>query len=218
MSISKEDFIKAMYMTTEERGMNCTTSHLSKMLNISNPAVTDMARKLDKEGLIKYKKYKESELTNSGKIKALNLIRKHRLWETFLHNVLEIPMDRIHEEAENLEHLTSDYLAEQIETFMNNPEFDPHGEPIPDKNGKIKIRSGVKLEQAVEGKNYQIIRVSIQDESLASFLRDSGIKTGMKLKVIKKLEQGNGIYVQNKSGKIMIQQPVSSDILLKEIN
>ena len=218
MSISKEDFIKAMYMTTEERGMSCTTSQLSKILNISNPAVTDMARKLDKEGLIHYKKYKESELTKTGKLKALNLIRKHRLWETFLHTILEIPMDRIHEEAENLEHLTSDYLAERIEVFMNNPEFDPHGEPIPNKNGLIKERSGVKLELAEEGKNYQIIRVSIQDESLASFLRESGIKTGMKIKVVKKLNHGNGIYVQSKSGKIMIQQPVSSDILLKEIN
>jgi DtxR family transcriptional regulator, Mn-dependent transcriptional regulator len=136
MSVSIENFIKAIYKQGIHSVADTRLSTIARLLSISNAAATDMARKLAKKGIVNYVKYKPLSLTEYGLNLALNVIRKHRLWESFLYKTLNLSLHEIHREAELLEHQTSDLLAEKIENYLGFPATDPHGDPIPALNGK----------------------------------------------------------------------------------
>jgi DtxR family transcriptional regulator, Mn-dependent transcriptional regulator len=144
-SVSIEDFLKNIYTLINLNG-KATTGKLSERLGISNAAVTDMSRKLVHQNLIHYEKYRSLTLTAEGEKIAMAVIRRHRLWELFLNRMLEIPWERVHDEAEKLEHQTSEYLINEIDRFLDYPDFDPHGEPIPDGDGNIAVESFLRLE------------------------------------------------------------------------
>ena len=143
MSVSTENFIKSIYLLKSDYGLKANSSNLSKQLNISHAAVTDMSRKLAIKGWIVYEKYKEITLTPDGEKMALNIIRRHRLWELFLSSVLNIPVTKVHQEAEILEHQTSDFLIDKIDEYLGKPNFDPHGDPIPDFEGKLPKNNNI---------------------------------------------------------------------------
>ncbi len=131
-SVSVENIVKAIY-SSHTLGENVKTGTLAKKLNVSAAAITDISRKLSAKGIIDYEKYKGLSLTMKGRRIALNVIRKHRLWETFLHETLDLSLTEIHDEAEHLEHQTSDFLADKISEYLGHPNKDPHGQEIPKK-------------------------------------------------------------------------------------
>lgn len=131
MSVSVENFIKTIYHLNEHAEKDTKPGSIAHELKISNAATTDMARKLSLKNLIHYQKYKPILLTPKGQKLALSVIRKHRLWETFLFEKFNLSLVEIHREAELLEHQTSDFLADKIEEFLGRPTIDPHGTPIP---------------------------------------------------------------------------------------
>ena len=135
-NISKEDYLSVIYKSADSNG-EIKANQIAEQLNISSAAVTDMLRKLSKEGYVEYKRYKGTKLTNSGEDYARNMVRRHRIWELFLHQVVGLPWDKVHDEAHNLEHSASDELINKMEEMLDYPEFDPHGDPIPDKNGQL---------------------------------------------------------------------------------
>ncbi|MEN8194662.1 MAG: metal-dependent transcriptional regulator, partial [Bacteroidota bacterium] len=136
-SISKENYLKAVYQLCQNSANSVSTLALAQKLNITNAATSDMAKGLLKQGFVNYKKYKGVSLTSKGKEIAVGILRRHRLWELFLMQSLELGWEEVHNEAENLEHQTSDFLIDKIDDYLGNPQFDPHGEPIPQKNGSI---------------------------------------------------------------------------------
>ena len=136
MSVSTENFLKAIFHFQNE-GLEANSSRMAKKLGISNAAVTDMAKKLSRQKLIIYQKYKGLKLTEKGRTLAVSIIRRHRLWELFLHDVLGLSWAEVHDEAEMLEHQTSNFLIEKIDKYLGHPEFDPHGAPIPDQRWNI---------------------------------------------------------------------------------
>ena len=150
---SIEDYLKNIYSLKESSG-KVTTSHLAEKLNISSAAVSEMISKLSKSGYISNTPYKGFELTLKGEKIAVNLIRKHRLWEVFLVKHLKYPWDKVHAEAERLEHSSSAELIKNLEQFMNFPKFDPHGEPIPDIICKIEVCNDFQLSKAEAVKSY----------------------------------------------------------------
>lgn len=131
-SVSVENIVKAIY-SLHTLGENVKTGVLAEKLNVSAAAITDISRKLSAKGIIDYEKYKGLNLTMKGRRIAINVIRKHRLWETFLHETLGLSLTEIHDEAENLEHQTSDFLADKLSEYLGHPEKDPHGQEIPKK-------------------------------------------------------------------------------------
>lgn len=143
MSVSIDNFLKNIYLLNQETAGAVTSSNLAGRLEISVAAVTDMARKLGKQGVVDYKPYKALQLTRQGDEQALKIIRKHRLWELFLHEVLGLDLLSVHQEAERLEHHTSDDLMNHISRFLGHPDFDPHGDPIPGIGGHIPSEKGV---------------------------------------------------------------------------
>jgi DtxR family Mn-dependent transcriptional regulator len=142
-NISKEDYLSTIYKHRDSDGA-IKSNQIAERLDISGAAVTDMLKKLSKDGYVDYKKYKGIRLTKVGEEYAMNMVRRHRIWEVFLHQVVGIPWDKVHAEAENLEHSSSDDLIDRLEEMLDFPEFDPHGDPIPDKNGNLPEQKKAK--------------------------------------------------------------------------
>ena len=212
-SVASENFIKAIYTFENREGWDTRPGSIAKELGITNAAATDMARKLALKKLIDYRKYKELKLTPAGKKMALNVIRKHRLWETFLHRVLDLSMHEIHREAELLEHLTSDFLAEKINLFLGNPATDPHGDPIPDKNGIFSNNeSSLTLSQAAADTKYEISRLSGSDKEFFDFCHSNHLTVGSELKVNKQYHKNKMTEIELGNAKILLHADLANAI------
>ena len=176
MSISIENFVKTIYLQEQRLGKDTRPGTLSKLLNITNAATTDMARSLAQKNLVNYTKYQKLSLTPEGKKLALNILRKHRLWEAFLHQTLNLSLHEIHEEAELLEHLTSDFLADKIDSYLNYPASDPHGDPIPCSEGTVKPEmDAILLSDAENSKEYTVVRLFSSNPDFFDFCASNKI-------------------------------------------
>jgi DtxR family Mn-dependent transcriptional regulator len=217
-TISKENYLKAIYNYKNSEGETATTSNLAKDLEVSNAAISDMAKKLSDSGLITYEKYKGMELTSKGERIALNVIRRHRLWELFLMKVLELNWSDIHDEAERLEHHTSESLIDKIDEYLNYPEFDPHGHPIPKKNGMFpKSPKIILLSNAELNRNYIFVRVNDRKSELISFLTNLGITLNTNLTVLEKFNFDESIVVRINDRKISLSKKVSENMYVQLI-
>ena len=166
---SEENYIKAIYSLQKRTDGPVGTNDLAEQMDMKASSVTDMIKRLSDKSLIQYKKYKGCELTEKGMRTALKLIRKHRLWETFLVEKLSFGWDEVHEIAEQLEHIQSLKLTDQLDKFLNYPKFDPHGDPIPNASGEIQHREqSYKLNELQLDESAVVIGVA---DSSASFLR-----------------------------------------------
>jgi len=198
MSVAIENFVKAIYNNKNHDIKNTKPGNIAKKLGISNAAATDMAKKLAAKDLLNYEKYQELQLTEKGTKMALNVVRKHRLWEAFLFKMFDMSLHDIHREAELLEHQTSDLLADKISNYLGHPKFDPHGDPIPNAHGEITTEdTSISLFEAVEGQTYIISRLMSDDKEFFDFCAQNEIKYRNTLTVSKQ-------FVTNKMTQISI--------------
>ena len=218
MTISIENFVKAIY---KQSNLSCADTKLSTiagMLNISNAAATDMARKLSGRQLVNYTKYKPLSLTSAGNKLALSVLRKHRLWESFLHNTLNLSLHEIHMEAEALEHLTSDFLADRIDNFLGNPATDPHGDPIPENNGtEKKDESQLLLSEAEAGDSYEVCRLYSSEKDFFDFCASNNIDIGSNIWVEKQYESNKMTEIKIDQNKLLLNEMFTSVIYVKQI-
>ncbi len=217
MSVSTENFIKNIYLLKSDFGLKATSSNLSKKLNISHAAVTDMSRKLASKGLILYKKYKEITLTPDGEKLALNIIRRHRLWELFLARVLNIPVTKVHQEAEILEHQTSDFLIDKIDEYLGKPNFDPHGDPIPDTEGKLPQNNNIPLLEGLNKKKYLITRILHQNDGLIDFLTKNGVHLNTEILIEEKFQDTSSMAISLNGKPIILNEESIKSIYVQEI-
>ncbi len=216
-TISKENYLKAVYGRSLEIGGGATTSSLSEELEVSNAAISDMAKKLSDEGLINYAKYKGIELTRPGKKIALTVIRRHRLWELFLIKVLGLSWSEVHDEAEKLEHSTSDFLLDKIDDFLGNPKVDPHGDPIPQKDGSMPTMPElISLHESEIGKKYRIGRVRDKSTELMNYLTKIGIELFKEIKIVDKLSFDNSVIIKVDSINHSLSEFVASHIFIEK--
>nr|WP_321221183.1 metal-dependent transcriptional regulator [uncultured Psychroserpens sp.] len=207
MSVAIENFVKAIYKNDNHDTKDTKPGNIAKKLGISNAAATDMAKKLAAKDLLNYEKYQALQLTEKGTKMALNVVRKHRLWEAFLFKMFDMSLHDIHREAELLEHQTSDLLAQKISEYLGHPKFDPHGDPIPNEDGEITTEdTSIALADAVEGKTYTISRLMSDDKEFFDFCAQNDIKYRNTLIVSKQ-------FVSNKMTQISIG---SNTIVLNE--
>ena len=175
-NISKEDYLSIIYKHHDKNG-EIKANTIAEKLQVSNAAVTDMAKKLSKDGYIKYERYRGINLTNEGEAYAKNMVRRHRIWEVFLHQIVGIPWDKVHDEAHNLEHSASDELINKMEEMLDFPEFDPHGDPIPSKDGTIpEQRKAVPLSLLKENQTGIVARVNDFDNKFLEYISKIGIE------------------------------------------
>ena len=196
LSISKENFLKAIYHHKEKHDRHVTSSHLAEDLKISQAAVSEMSKKLAKRGLLTHQKYKGVDLTPAGEIIALKVVRRHRLWELFLIKSLKLPLSQVHIEAERLEHATSEFLLDKLDAFLDYPQFGPHGDPIPDKNGKLPVMPKLSaLHTADTGKQYRVMRLDDTNRHLIEYFEEIGVELHAVITVTKKLDYDQSMTV-----------------------
>jgi len=213
-NISKEDYLSVIYKSSDSSG-ETKANQIAEKLNITGAAVTDMLRKLSKEGYVDYKRYKGIKLTRSGEEYARNMVRRHRIWEVFLHQIVGLPWDKVHSEAENLEHSSSDELIDRMEEMLDYPEFDPHGDPIPDKNGKMPNSNlGVPLSAIEPGNIVKVNRVPDFDSSFLQYISKIGIELNKEITVLDALEFDNSLSIKVDKKETNISNKVAANIFV----
>ncbi|MGB0982239.1 MAG: metal-dependent transcriptional regulator [Winogradskyella sp.] len=219
MSVAIENFVKAIYNNNSHTARNTKPGNIAKKLGISNAAATDMAKKLAVKELLHYEKYQELQLTDKGKKMALNIVRKHRLWEAFLFKMFDMSLHDIHKEAELLEHQTSDLLANKISNYLGNPKFDPHGDPIPNSNGEITTTdTSLPLSEAEEGKTYIISRLTSDDKEFFEFCADHKLKYGHEVEVSKQFKTNKMTELSVNNTTILLNKDFTTLIYVNAIN
>jgi DtxR family Mn-dependent transcriptional regulator len=214
-NISKEDYLRVIYKNYTE-GSLVTATVIADKLNVSNAAVTDMLKKLAKEKLIKYIPYKGVELLPKGMALAISLARRHRIWETYLHNVIGLPLSMVDSEAENLEHSSSNELVDRLEEILDYPEFDPHGDPIPSKKGRIpKHPKCVPLSELQIDERGFVIRVNDDSNEFIAHLSKLGIKLNMEVKVIEKRSFDNSMLIRVSKKDQSISEKFAQNIFVE---
>src|SRR6478672_10582547 len=177
-----EDYLKAIYKL-QQAGAHATTNAIAESMGLRAASVTSMLKHLSKQGMAVYTPYKGVALTEEGEAAALITIRRHRLIELYLHRNLGVPWDRVHDEAERLEHVISPYLGERIDTALGHPQFDPHGDPIPTSAGVLPVRDLVALEELPLGTPSVVRRISDHNPDLLRYVDSLGIVPDATVKV-----------------------------------
>jgi DtxR family Mn-dependent transcriptional regulator len=202
-STSEENYIKAIFHL--QRGQNTVnTNALAEKLNTKPASVTDMMKKLKAKRLLHYQPYQGFRLSNDGKKVALDIIRRHRLWEYFLAEKLKFKWDEVHVVAEDLEHVSSKKLIDKLDEYLGFPKFDPHGDPIPDSLGKMENNQQLTLSELQVNKTAEVCRVINQSEEMLELLQHKKINIGTKLEVKRKFNFDHSIEIKLK------QQPAFS--------
>lgn len=198
VSSSKEDYIKAIFHLQEEDAI-VTTNALARQLETKAASVTDMLKKLKTQKLLLYEKYKGFKLSPEGRKMALQIIRKHRLWELFLVKELRFGWEEVHEMAEELEHITSKKLIERLDEYLGFPKADPHGDPIPDSNGKVPVKKQMNLAEVKLNMPAVVSNISDQSTDMLELLRHKGLALGTKVEVKKRFAFDNSIELKIKN-------------------
>src|SRR5688572_17808159 len=188
LSFTEENYLKAIYRLSGDGNKSVLTNELADAMSTKPASVTDMIKKLSNKKLITYEKYYGVTVTKSGKTSALTIIRKHRLWETFLVQKLNFNWDQVHEVAEQLEHIQSPLLIEKLDAFLGFPVADPHGHPIPDKNGKIHFAPQIPLGEVTSKKATTVKAVSQGTPSFLQYLSKIGVYIGAQIAILEKVE------------------------------
>ncbi len=217
LSQTEENYLKAIYSLEISNSKNVSTTLISEAIKTKASSVTDMIKKLADKDLVHYKKYQGVSLTNMGQKIAVEIVRKHRLWEVFLVNKLNYNWDEVHELAEQLEHIKSDTLTDKLEAFLGFPTHDPHGDPIPDKEGNIEHHKNTMLSSVEEGKSCVVIGIKDSSDPFLKFLDKLCIQLGSTLKVISKESFDNSMLVETATGSISISNQISKNLFVKKI-
>jgi len=214
---SEENYLKAIYYLSKKSEFAVSTNAVADHLKTKASSVTDMMKKLHQKKLINYKKYKGVLLTKKGEKISLNIIRKHRLWEVFLVECLNFKWDEVHDIAEQIEHINSEQLINSLDKFLGFPKYDPHGDPIPDKNGKINHHEQFMLSDTKKDQKVEIVGLLDSSSSLLQYLEKSNIKIGSKVKIKERLGFDNSLIVELKEKDLNISERVTNNLFVKLI-
>jgi DtxR family Mn-dependent transcriptional regulator len=195
-SSAVEDYLKAVYALESRLEGPVPTNALAERIGVTPGSVSGMLRRLDDLGLLEHERYRGVRLTAEGKRVALRTLRNHRLLELLLVEMLDVPWDLVHEEAELLEHVLSDGLAERIAAKLGNPEFDPHGDPIPSSDLAVTERETRALEDVDVGETVAFVRVSDSDPAMLRYLSERGIVPGVTLTLVGRQPFGGPLSVR----------------------
>lgn len=199
-TLTEENYIKTIYSLSFDAG-EVTVSDLARKLNVKLPTVNSMIKKLAAKKVVSYVPYRGIKITEKGKKEALSIIRKHRLAELFLVKVMGLGWEEVHDIAEQLEHVESERFYNRIDEMLGKPKVDPHGEPIPDVNGRIHSSAGMALSQMQEGSSVKIISVSNDEKSFLDHLNAKGLRIGDTITVRKKELFDGSLVILTKAKK-----------------
>lgn len=217
VSQTEENYLKAIFKICEKTEKSASTNAIAAEMETSAASVTDMVKRLSEKDLIDYQKYKGVTLSESGHQIATNLIRKHRLWEVFLLEKLNFSWDEVHEIAEQLEHIQSKELVTRLDDFLDNPKFDPHGDPIPDEEGNFTFRKQIQLSKLTVGKKGVVVGVQEHSAPFLQYLDKVGLGLGAEIEVLEKFEFDESLKISlNNTKDIILSNKVSLNLFIQE--
>ena len=215
-SISAEDYIKAIYKL-EGKSEKATTSALAAQLEVADASITDMIKKLSEKGLLHYERYQGVELTAKGRKMALSILRRHRLWEMFLVKFLDFSWDKVHDEAERLEHVTSEDLERHLDMALGFPTMDPHGDPIPSKEGTVTGTDDSSLAECEVGNVVRISRVSDDNSEILLHASRMGLGLNSRLTIKEKKTFDGSLVVKVGGKQRFISKEVAQAIFVERV-
>lgn len=183
LSVSHQNYLRAIWNLGEWSAEPVSTSAVAAKVGLRLSTVSDALKKLTEQGLVAHSPYGAIELTEQGRALAVEMVRRHRLIETFLVEMLGYRWDQVHDEAEHLEHAASDFMIDRLDDLLGHPSRDPHGDPIPAKDGTITPPDAVSLTTVPDGSRVRVERISDRDSGLLRFFADQGIGVGVPLDV-----------------------------------
>jgi DtxR family Mn-dependent transcriptional regulator len=217
LSKSEENYLKSIYNLSDSGNKTVTTNSISKILNIEPASVTDMIKKLSKKKLIYHEKYKGTKISKNGIIVALQIIRRHRLWEVFLYEKLNFNWDEIHEVAEELEHVSSDQLIDNLDKYLKYPKIDPHGDPIPNKLGEVDFVDKISISDLKIKEKGIVSRIVNEDEGFFNLLNKLKIEIGTEVTILDKIDYDGSLDVLINNKSVIISKEIAENIKITKI-
>ncbi len=216
-SIHEENYLKAIFHLHEEGFEVVSTNAIAKAMNVQAASVTDMVKKLAKRKCLEHTPYQGVRLSEEGRKIAGGIIRKHRLWETFLVEKLHFNWSQVHDIAEQLEHIESELLTDRLFEFLGNPTHDPHGEPIPGKSGELPVQNYYRLDEINEGTEVEIIGVKEDSTEFLQYLNQLDLKLHANIKVLSRQKLDNTILLASAQRQFNLSDRIAASILVKEL-
>ena len=217
LTTAEENYLKAIFKISERSQKSASTNAISRHLTTSAASVTDMLKRLAEKKYINYERYKGVTLTSEGSKMATELIRKHRLWEVFLVKKLRFTWDQVHDIAEQLEHIQSEELIMRLDAFLDYPKFDPHGDPIPNADGKFTLRNQTPLSDMHTGQKGSLVGVKEHHTEFLQYLNSQNIKLGTAIEILDIMSFDKSMHILLDGKKeIMITQLVANNLLIKK--
>lgn len=215
LSQSIEDYLKVIYVL-EEEGETASTTNIANAMKVSSASVTNMLKRLAGMKLLEHQSYKGATLTPAGKKIALEVLRHHRLLELYLKEMMGYSWDEVHDEAEKLEHHISEQFEDRIAELLNHPTHDPHGDPIPSKDGVVPEMATLSILEADENKPYIIGRVKDQDPELLRYLEKLGVIPGVRIKILEKAPFNGPVTILLEDKEEVIGSNIAGEVYLVE--
>lgn len=215
LSLAEENYLKAIYHLHRENSKAVSTNDLSSILETKASSVTDMLKKLADKNLVVYKKYQGVKLSDRGETTALKVIRKHRLWEVFLVEKLNFNWDEVHDIAEQLEHIQSEKLTDELDRFLDYPKRDPHGDPIPNKDGQFAVANKTILSELEIGESGICVGVKDSASTFLNYLDKQGIALGKTLMVKDKESFDQSMLVAYDDKVLRLSEQATQNLYIK---
>ncbi|MCX7548972.1 metal-dependent transcriptional regulator [Xanthomarina sp. F1114] len=217
ITLTEENYIKAIYHLSKHGKEMVSTNALAEAMRTKASSATDMVKKLAEKNYVDYKKYQGAILTESGSTIAINVIRKHRLWEVFLVDKLHFSWDEVHELAEQLEHIKSQKLIDKLDAFLGHPTHDPHGDPIPDKHGDFTFIDKIMLAQAQVNETYNCVGVNDSSSKFLQYLNNNKIELGTKIEVLHKEAFDSSIKIKVNGLEMVVSNSVAQNLYIQKV-
>lgn len=216
LSQTEENYLKALFHLTNEMPdkNEAGTNELAAYLGVKPATVNDMLKKLKDKHLVTYKKYGKINLAAEGRRRAIEVIRKHRLWETFLYDKLEFTWDEVHEVAEQLEHIQSPKLIEKLDKFLDYPAYDPHGDAIPNAKGELNVQFRKTLSQVAVGKSCKMIAVKDNSAPFLQYVVKVGLGISSKIKVVSRHTYDAMMEIEVNGNRSSVSQKFAENIYI----
>lgn len=216
LSKSEEDYLKALYhLQVEGTGDKVSSKVLSEVLGVSAASVSGMLKKLKSKSLVIYEKYGKLGLSKKGMRTAVSLIRKHRLWETFLYDHMNFSWDEVHDVAEQLEHIHSEKLIEELDRFLGHPSRDPHGDPIPNADGKVSSGDSQVLSSLGVGNNCKLVSVNDTSVAFLRYVSDIGLALSDEIEVLEKRDFDNSMLIRFNDKQESVSETFADNVFVE---
>ena len=215
-TLSEENYLKAIYHLGEQGVIAVSTNAIAEKIDSKASSVTDMVKKLADKNLVNYVKYQGVSLTHQGRLAAALVVRKHRLWEVFLVEKLNFSWDEVHDVAEQLEHIKSLKLVNELEAFLEYPTHDPHGDPIPDKDGNYPLTKSVNVLDMERGNEGVLSLVNDSSDIFLKYLNKNNLALGDTIKILDFEPFDDSVTIQTKNKQIIISKDVAKNLYLSQ--